>query len=151
MDVKEEQTLITAKFSMWATIGFFARKFMLLYLLVLLGVAYFVFFEADIAALQYVFYGLIGLYFIIYIAYVLRTRVRTLELTDKRFIDHIGRAFKRHRFIPLKAVNEITVESTRMGRRLKYGHIVLHLPGRELRFDFVTRPYEIVEEFFSLH
>jgi len=148
---KEEETLITAKFSMWATLAFLFKWYMLGFLVITLAIGYFVFFQTDLDYLQYVFYGLVAVYLIIYFGYVLKMRRRKLELTEKRFIDHHGKAIRVHRFIPLRAVNEITVETTRMGRRLNFGHIILHMSGRELPFRFVTRPYEIVEEYFSLH
>lgn len=148
---KEEETLITAKFSMWATLAFLFKWYMLGFLVITLAIGYFVFFQTDLDYLQYVFYGLVAVYVIIYLVYVLRIRRRKLELTGKRFIEHQGGTVKTHRFIPLKSIVEMSVQTSRMGRKLNFGSIVLYMSGRELHFDFVTRPYEIVEEYFSLH
>ena len=152
MAQREEETLMVVRLSRWKALGFLFSKIMITFLAVLLVVGYYAFFVAEDPMLHYFTYFLFGLYLIVYLTYVFRVRKRRIELTTKRIIHKQGRSIKKFTFIPLRQIAAIDVETSRMGRRFNYGHIIFKTTGMtELSFYYVTRPYEVVDEIFNLY
>ncbi len=151
MAATEEYTIMTVKLSMWKALAFPLSKFMLGYLAVMLYVAYLAFIESGDWMLQYGFYAILAVYLLIYFGYILRVRKRRIELTNKRIIDRQGRAMRQLTIIPLAQIATMKVQATRMGRRLNFGNIIFETPSlTTVTFNYVTRPFELVDAIFDL-
>ncbi len=142
-----EESVLTTQTSRWIAFGFLANKFMLLMLLVIIASGIGQFFEPE---LVYVFYGVGGLYLILFLARLFGMKKERVEVTNQRMIvrRRIG-SMRRQITIPHNHMAMIDVSRGKMGRRLGFGHMVVYTSGNSrVNLESMAKVEELQE---SLH
>ena len=125
-----EETLLTVKTSRWIALGFLGKKFMLLYLVVMIAALIAPLFVPDMPELVYVGYGLAGLYVLLFFGRLFGFKREKAEVTNHRLILYrrMGTSQKRI-MIPLHHIVQVEVERGKLATLLGFGSVKLHNAG----------------------
>ncbi|MFH5881119.1 PH domain-containing protein [Liberiplasma polymorphum] len=128
--MKVEETLLTVKTSRWIALGFLGKKFMLIYLLIMVAALIAPLFVPDMPELVYLGYGLVGLYVLLFLGRLLGFKREKADVTNHRLILYrrIGTS-ERRIMIPLHQIVQVELERGKLGRLLGFGSVKLHNAG----------------------
>ena len=128
--MRMEETLLTVKTSRWIALGFLGKKFMLIYLVVMIAAFIVPLFVPDLPELLYLGYILAGFYALLFFGRLFGFKREKADITNHRLILYrrMGTSQKRI-MIPLHQIVQVEVERGKLGRLLGFGSVKLYNAG----------------------
>ena len=130
-----EESILTTKTSSWVALGFLFKWPMLIYVVVTVAVYMYQFTDFPMSHIAlYAFYGLVGLYGLLFFSKLFGMKKEHAEITNQRVVidRRVGYA-KKKIILPLNHISMLEIERGFFARLFGYGTIVIYGSGNHYK------------------